>query len=75
MTENPTKRLLVVNPRGFCAGVERAIDVVEGEGPEDALRAFKALDRRLAEDNATGHLYQGDGAEIIHFPGCEKANV
>ncbi len=29
MPENPTKRLLVVNPRGFCAGVERAIDVVE----------------------------------------------
>jgi 4-hydroxy-3-methylbut-2-enyl diphosphate reductase len=23
------KRLLIVNPRGFCAGVERAIDVVE----------------------------------------------
>jgi len=50
-----------------------AIDVIEGEGPEDALRAFKALDRRLAADNAVGHLYQGDGAEIIHFPGCEKA--
>lgn len=29
MSENPTKTLLVVNPRGFCAGVERAIDVVE----------------------------------------------
>lgn len=50
-----------------------AIDVVEGEGPEDALHAFKALERRLAEDNATGHLYQDDGSEIIHFPGCEKA--
>ena len=50
-----------------------AIDVIEGEGPEDALRAFKALDRRLAADNALGHIYQDDGAEIIHFPGCEKA--
>jgi hypothetical protein len=50
-----------------------AINVTEGEGPEDALRAFKALDRRLAEDNATGHLCTGDGAEIIRFPGCEKA--
>ena len=29
MTENPKKQLLVVNPRGFCAGVERAIEVVE----------------------------------------------
>jgi hypothetical protein len=49
------------------------INVAEGKGPEDALRAFKAIDRRLAEDNAVGHLYAGDGAEIIHFPGCEKA--
>ena len=50
-----------------------AINVAEGEGPEDALRAFRDIDRRLAEDNAVGHLYQDDGAEIIHFPGCEKA--
>jgi hypothetical protein len=49
-----------------------AINVAQGEGPEDALRAFKAIDRRLAEDNAVGHLYHG-GTEIIHFPGCEKA--
>ena len=49
------------------------INVTEGEGPEDALRAFKAIDRRLAEDNAVGHLYADDGAELIHFPGCEKA--
>jgi 4-hydroxy-3-methylbut-2-enyl diphosphate reductase len=26
---NPDKRLLIVNPRGFCAGVERAIEVVD----------------------------------------------
>ena len=50
-----------------------AIDLTEGEGPEDALRAFQAIDCRLAADNAVGHLYQDDGAEIIHFPGCEKA--
>lgn len=50
-----------------------AINVTEGEGAEDALRAFKAIDRRLAEDNAVGHLYRNDGAEIIYFPGCEKA--
>ena len=48
------------------------INVAEGEGPEDALRAFRAIDRRLAEDNAVGHLYQNDGAEIIHFPGGEN---
>jgi predicted XRE-type DNA-binding protein len=51
----------------------RISDVAGGEGPEDALRAFNAIDRRLAADNAVGHLYREDGAEIIHFPGCEKA--
>ncbi len=29
MTENGKKRLLIASPRGFCAGVERAIEVVE----------------------------------------------
>lgn len=29
MNESFQKRLLVVNPRGFCAGVERAIEVVD----------------------------------------------
>jgi 4-hydroxy-3-methylbut-2-enyl diphosphate reductase len=29
MTESSRKRLLIVNPRGFCAGVERAIEVVD----------------------------------------------
>ena len=29
MSEIQTKRLIVANPRGFCAGVERAIEVVE----------------------------------------------
>jgi len=29
MAEIPKKLLLVVNPRGFCAGVERAIEVVD----------------------------------------------
>jgi len=29
LNESTVKRLLIVNPRGFCAGVERAIEVVE----------------------------------------------
>ncbi|MDP9049728.1 MAG: 4-hydroxy-3-methylbut-2-enyl diphosphate reductase, partial [Acidobacteriota bacterium] len=26
---NPTKRVLLLKPRGFCAGVVRAIDIVQ----------------------------------------------
>src|SRR3954453_6928940 len=29
MTENPPLRIVLCSPRGFCAGVVRAIDVVE----------------------------------------------
>lgn len=44
----------------------------EGEGADDARNAFKAINRRLAEDNATGQLCGENGAEIIRFPGCSQ---
>jgi hypothetical protein len=50
----------------------QAIKPVDEEGPEDALRAYRAIDRRLAEDNAVGYLCGQDGAEIIRFPGRDK---
>ena len=43
-----------------------------GEAPEGAARAFKALDRRLADDGATGGLQREGGAEAIRFPGRER---
>ena len=42
------------------------------KAPEDAAKAFKALNRHLAADNATGSLREGDGAEVIRFPGREQ---
>jgi|GEM_PF-2304008 len=47
------------------------IDVAEGEGPKETLRAFKAIHRRLAQDNAVGHLYEESGAKVIYFPSCK----
>lgn len=29
LSDNPTMQILLANPRGFCAGVDRAIDIVE----------------------------------------------
>ncbi|WP_295389754.1 hypothetical protein [uncultured Thiodictyon sp.] len=49
-----------------------ALNPSNGTGPDDALRAFRALDRLLAEDNAVGRLCDYDGAVIIRFPGREK---
>ena len=40
--------------------------------PSDVVRAFNALNRYLAEDNAAGSLQKTEGAEVIRFPGCER---
>ncbi len=48
---------------------ERLQSAVSGEGPDDVIRAFRVIDRRLAQDNAVGNLYEGGGAEILAFPG------
>lgn len=51
----------------------RAIRPAEDVGDATALRAYRSLDRRLAEDNAVGRLCGPDGAEIIRFPGRKQA--
>ena len=40
----------------------------DNTAPVDATNAFRALNRRLADDDATGSLQEG-GAEVIPFPG------
>jgi 4-hydroxy-3-methylbut-2-enyl diphosphate reductase len=51
---NPEKRLLIVNPRGFCAGVERAIEVVErlleSEGTPLYVRKEIVHNKAVVED-------------------------
>ncbi|MCX5581583.1 hypothetical protein [Kaistia terrae] len=47
----------------------RVIAVRDGIGADEAMRAFSRLDDLLAHDNAVGQLLDGDGAEIIPFPG------
>lgn len=41
------------------------------EAPEDALRAARNIDRRLADDNAVGELLDPSGAKVFKFPGRE----
>ncbi|WP_051231228.1 hypothetical protein [Kaistia adipata] len=47
----------------------RVIAVRNGTAPDEAMRALNRLDDLLAQDNAVGQLLDGDGAEIIPFPG------
>lgn len=48
--------------------------VKRGEGSPDAIKAQTEIDRLLAEDNATGFVYEGEdeSAEVIAFPGVTR---
>jgi hypothetical protein len=48
--------------------------VRRGDGTADAVNAQREIDRLLAEDNASGAIYEGDGArgEVIAFPGIRR---
>jgi hypothetical protein len=42
------------------------------EGPPDAMKAYRAIDRRLASDNAIGRLVSPTQAKVIEFPGRSR---
>lgn len=50
----------------------RALNV--GDGPPDARRAFKEINKKLVEDNANGVLLDASRDKVILFPGRDAAN-
>lgn len=53
---------------------ERAAAVQRGDAPRDALRAYRAINRLLCEDNGVGLLRENRrGARILVFPGRDAA--
>lgn len=52
---------------------ERVRRAHRGDGPLEAVRAIRGINKLLREDNGTGVLIEGRGAEIIRFPGREEA--
>ncbi len=53
---------------------ERLRSVKFNEGPLEARRAFKEINRRLVEDNANGVLLDPNRSKVIRFPGRDGAN-
>ena len=53
---------------------ERLRAVKINEGPLEARRAFKDINRKLVEDNANGALVDPDASKVISFPGRDGAN-
>lgn len=53
---------------------QRVISVRRREGPSEGMRAYKAINRLLREDDGVGLLKEKQkGATIIRFPGREEA--
>ena len=60
-----------VEPEAASDVKERLHALRQHNRPDDAAKAFTTLDRYLADDNATGLLQEGEGAEVLRFPGRE----
>ncbi len=71
---DPGSTVLVqrVEPEAAPEVRHRIRAVGRGDAPPDAAKAFKALNRRLADDEAVGSLQEDGGAEVIRFPGREQ---
>jgi len=53
--------------------VSRRVDAIQrGAAPQDALKAYKALDELLAEDKTSGNFTDPAGATVIEFPGIKR---
>src|SRR3954470_9699802 len=68
------KRLLLLKPRGFCAGVVRAIDIVrialDTFGPPIYVRKEIVHNRYVVEDlTAKGAIFVGRGGEVPESDG------
>jgi hypothetical protein len=53
---------------------ERLRAVKFNEGPAEARRAYKEINKRLIEDNANGILIDPGKSKVIRFPGRDGAN-
>lgn len=51
---------------------DRVRRVKAGNGPPDAMNAYRRINSHLRQDNGVGVVTEDTGAEIIYFPGREQ---
>ena len=51
---------------------ERVLSVRNDEGPVEAMRAARSINKRLAEDNASGLIKEPTGSKILEFAGKKR---
>lgn len=64
-----------VDPQAEHAVSERIDAVARDNGSDEAVKAFNAINLRLAKDGATGSLQNGERAEVIRFPGRDQPEL
>lgn len=72
LEEGSTVLVQTVEREAMSEVNERIHSLMYANPPSDVVRAFNALNRYLADDNAAGSLQETEGAEVIRFPGCEQ---
>src|SRR2546430_16124101 len=58
-----------IEPQAASKVAERLHQVSQGDGPKDAIEAFKNLDTMLAKDNAVAVLISPSQSNVLEFPG------
>jgi hypothetical protein len=53
---------------------QRILEVKFNEGPKEAQRAYREINKKLVEDNAKGVLLDSTRTQVIKFPGRDAAN-
>jgi hypothetical protein len=75
VAEGSTQSVIYVDSEEESRVIQRVRDAQRGMGPADANRAYKKLDNKLRQDNATAKILNvSQEVEIIEFPG-KNANV
>lgn len=64
-----------VEPEAAVKVRDRAAAVARHQGSRDAMRAYRAINRMLRQDNGAGALHAQTGAEIIRFPGVHEVGL
>jgi hypothetical protein len=71
---DPGSAVLVHKVEGEAAGKirERVSRANRGDGPAEAVRAVRSINRRLKEDRGSAALAESLGKEILKFPGIAE---
>ena len=74
LSPGSTKLAYRIEQEAEPKGRERIRAVRTHDAPQEAMRASRAIDKMLADDNATGAIIEPTGAKLLEFPGRKKFN-